>query len=238
MLSRSIAAVAFTSRRCANGKAIIRASILVLSGLALCGCRQRAAEEIDVNHHEGAAAAAQPVTASDASNGSEPDYVNIEAAAVQPILDDCRRQGLTDEQCYPRTEAAAAEADAKADGMGTVSAADLYGAFLANEAAAEDRYHGPLLVTGVSGGVQRNSGLSGFLGGYTLTVIPGVQASISRKDGASIPFGSKVMLACGSVGYSRGVVALGSCSLKSAAPITLEDNAKDLSALETRTAAQ
>jgi hypothetical protein len=238
MLSRSNAAVAFTSRRRAKGKAAVSASIFVLCGLALCGCGQRAAEEIDVNHHEGAAAAAQPVTGSDGSNGSEPDYVNIEAAAVQPILDDCRQQRLTDDQCYQRTQAAAFEADAKADGQTTVSAADLYGAFLANEAAAEDRYHGPLLVNGVSGGVQRNSGLSGFLGGYTLTVIPGVQASISRKDGASIQFGSKVMLACGSVGYSRDVVALGSCSLKSAAPITLEDNAKDLSALGARTGAQ
>jgi hypothetical protein len=237
MLNQSIAYLSVASIHGARN-AIVRTSVLLLSSAALCACGQGSADETNVNHHETAAAASQPVSPSSTSDGSEPDYVNIEAAAVQPILDDCRQQGLTDEQCYPRTQAAAFEADAKADGQATVSAADLYGAFLANEAAAEDRYHGPLLVTGVSGGVQRNTGLSGLLGGYTLIVIPGVQASVSREDGASIPFGSKVMLACGSVGYSRGSVSLGSCSLKSAAAITLEDNAKDISALEARTGAQ
>lgn len=218
--------------------AIVRPLVLGLSSLALTACGQGSADETNMNYKGAAATATEPMSVMDTPNGTEPDYVNIEAAAIQPILDDCRQQGLTDEQCYPRTQAAAFEADAKADGTTTVSAADLYGAFLANEATAEDRFHGPLLVTGVSAGVQRNSGLSGVLGGYALTIVPGVQASINREDGASIPFGSKVMLECGSVAYSSGAVRLGSCSLKSAAPITLEDNVKDLSALEARTGAQ
>ena len=80
-----------------------------------------------------------------------------------------------------------------------VDAAELAGAYLSNAPAAQARFRGhPLIVTGVSGGVDASN---------ALTLVPGAIADI-RGDSSSVGFGSSVTVKCESVSPEENAVHL------------------------------
>jgi hypothetical protein len=86
-----------------------------------------------------------------------------------------------------------------------VNAGELVGEYLSNAPAAEARFRGhPLIVTGVSGGVDASN---------TLTLIPGVLAEI-LGDTSSIGFGSSVTVRCDSASADENAVQLKRCSVE------------------------
>jgi hypothetical protein len=95
-----------------------------------------------------------------------------------------------------------------------VNAGDLAGAYLSNAPAAEARFHGhPLIVTGVSGGVDASN---------TLTLIPGVLAEI-LGDASSIGFGSSVTVRCDTASADENAVHLKRCTVEDVHVITLDE---------------
>ena len=95
-----------------------------------------------------------------------------------------------------------------------VNSAELVGAYLSNAPAAEARFRGhPLIVTGISGGVDASN---------TLSLLPGVIADI-RGDASSVGFGNSVTLRCASVSPEGDAVHLAGCTVEDAHVITLDE---------------
>lgn len=103
-----------------------------------------------------------------------------------------------------------------------VDAAELAGAYLSNAPAAEARFRGhPLIVAGVSGGVDASN---------TLTLVPGAIADI-RGDSSSVGFGSSVTVKCESVSPEENAVHLKGCTVEDAHVITLDEVAAQTQAM-------
>lgn len=100
-----------------------------------------------------------------------------------------------------------------------VNAGELVGAYISNAPAAEARFRGhPLVVTGVSGGVDASN---------TLALIPGVLADI-RGDASSVGFGSSVTVKCDFVTPEEDAVHLKGCTIEDSHVITLDEVAAQM----------
>jgi hypothetical protein len=97
-----------------------------------------------------------------------------------------------------------------------VDTAELVGAYISNAPAADARFGGhPLIVTGISGGVDISN---------RLTLFPGVIADI-RGDATSVAWGASVTIKCDSVNAKAHEVYLTGCAVKETHTITLEEAA-------------
>lgn len=103
-----------------------------------------------------------------------------------------------------------------------VDAAELAASYFSNAPAASARFRGhPLIVTGVSGGVDSSN---------ILTLIPGVLADV-RSDASSVGFGSSVTIKCDFVSADENEVHLHGCNVEDTHLITLDEVAAQTDAM-------